>query len=179
MKNLFKRLRSWHMANSKYDGFFMMELWTAMLIFTLVVNACRLSHDLVDWFHSFLSLFMVSFNAVLWQHDKEKTKLHTFYELLLRHAHDSEYAAIENSEQYRRWLVSANRRRKRAERKLKWYRNTLRKESSWRLHFEIEAHKYEQAIMMPDGAFRDHLLHVYYLQIKDREENKKKENQEQ
>ena len=116
MKNLFIRILTWHRENKHYVGFIMMEFWIVMLIFTLVVNVCRLSHDLVDWDHSFLAFFMVSFNAVLWLHDKEKVELHKFYEELLRHAYESEYAAIENSEQYRRWLVSANRRRKRAER---------------------------------------------------------------
>lgn len=155
MKNLFKRLRSWHTENRKYEGFVMMELWTAMLIFTLVVIVCRLSHDFFAWNHAFLSFFMVSFNAVPWLHNKEKAKLHKFYEELLRHAHESASAAIENYVQYQRWLVSANRRRKRAERKLKKQQEMYRYAMSRNVELLHKVYEYESVLLDANLAMAD------------------------
>lgn len=155
MKNLFTRLRSWLTANRKYEGFVMMEFWTAMLIFTLVVNACRLSHDFFEWLRSFLSFFMVSFNALLWLHDKEKAELHKSYEVLLRSSRESEYAAITDSAIDRGHLMAANRRRKRAERKLKNTRLALRKESAERLGFELQCGEYDAVLLDANLAMAD------------------------
>lgn len=118
MKSPFTRLRSWYTDNRKYEGFVAFVVFGFETIFLLV---CNIFADTTpfDWAIWIIWLQAVLYNAASWQKDKHHHNLFEFYKELLRHAHESEYAAIENSEQYQRWLVSANRRRKRAERKLK------------------------------------------------------------
>lgn len=137
MKNPFPRLRSWYTANRKYDGFVAFVVFSFWTIFLLVGNILTDAKP-IDWAIWIIWLQTVLYNASSWQNDKRHRDLFEFYEEMLRHSHESEYAAIENSEQYRRWLVAANRRRKRAEKKLRWYRKTLRDESANRLGFELE-----------------------------------------
>ena len=114
----FSRLRSWYTANRKYEGFVAFVVFGFGTIFLLVGNIFTDAKP-IDWVIWIVWLQTVLYNASSWQNDKRHRDMFEFYEELLRHAHESEYAAIENSEQYHRWLVSGNRRRKRAEKQLK------------------------------------------------------------
>ena len=53
-------------------------------------------------------------------------------------------------------LVAANRRRKRAEKQLRWYRKTLREESAWRLGLEMTCIEYEDALLTAYTATYDY-----------------------
>lgn len=155
MKNLFIRLRSWYTANRKYDGFVGFVVFGFGSIFLLVCNIVT-DATMVDWLIWLIWMQAVLYHAFSWQKDKHRQDLFEFYDELLRHTHESEYAAIENSEQYHCWLVSANRRRKRAEKQLKWYRNTLRKESADLLGFKLKADEYEEMLFTAYVATYDY-----------------------
>lgn len=154
MSNPFTRLRSWFTANRKYDGFVAFVAFGFGTIFMLVGNILADTTPL-DWAIWIIWLQTVLYSAASWQKDKHLHNLFEFYKELLRHAHESEYAAIENSEQYHRWLVSANRRRKRAERKLKNTRLALRKESAERFGFELQCGEYEAVLLDANLAMAD------------------------
>lgn len=179
MKNLFNRIKAWHCENKQYNGFFQMECFGCITALLLVMNIIRLSNDPVDWMFLMIEMVITSFYIERWFGNKRFKE----FSKLTKEIHDLDYnfakSIIDQLGKEHDRLVAANRRRKLAERKLKKVRLALRKESADRLGFEIECNKYEQAILMPNGQIRDDLLHVYYLQIKEREENKKKENQEQ
>lgn len=153
MKNPFPRLRSWYTDNRKYDGFVAFVVFGFVTIAMLILNIMFDTSPL-DWAIWIIWLQTVLYNAGSWQNDKHMAEKREFYGELLRQSHKRFDEAIEwyNEEQrkyvaahYR--LVSANRRRKRAELALKKCRLALRKESANRLGFEAQADEYEKILL--------------------------------
>lgn len=154
MKNPFTRLRSWYTANRNYGGFAGAVVFGFGSIFLLIYNIVTDTTPL-DWVVWLIWLQSVIFDVAFWQKNKHDHNLFKFYTKLLRNAQESEYAAIENSEQYRRWLVSANRRRKRAERKLKKQQEMYRYAMSRNVELLHKVYEYESVLLDANLAMAD------------------------
>lgn len=153
MKNPFPRIRSWYMANRKYEGFVAFVVFGFGTIFLLVGNILTDAKP-IDWAIWIIWLQTVLYNAASWQNDKRMAEVRELYNVLLKRSHKRFDEAIEwYNEEQRKYvaahyhLVSANRRRKRAELALKKCRLALRKESANRLGFEAQADEYEKILL--------------------------------
>lgn len=122
MNKLFHRLKSWHNENKQYSNFLNMEVFAFMAIFVLFMNIIHHSSDLVDWLIFAALVFNTLLNAVIFNHRKEVRKFWEFHDYLMKKEYKFQDDLFKENDKVFNRLVSANRRRKRAERALKEYR---------------------------------------------------------
>lgn len=149
MKNLFKRIRFWYCKNRKYSNFKFMLSHFAMLPFMLAVMLLTGHTNFDAWIIFAINVCIGIDFATDWQHEVRLNEYREFVSHEVAHIFEMcETTAYKLIEEHNR-LVAANRRRKRSERKLKWYIKSLRKESADRLASICGAMSMNLCCLMP------------------------------
>lgn len=155
MRNLFKRIKQWYRKNHQYANFKFMLFYAAWLPFMLAVMLLSGHTSFDSWVIFVLNVCIGLGFAKDW---RIEANMHEYSEIVsdevkhLFELHESEAKAV------KRWqdrCISANRRRRRAERRLKRYIKALSHESDMRLKFECMVYEYEQMLLIARHAILD------------------------
>lgn len=146
--NILSTIKQWHIRNRKYDGFVWMEWYTIVSLLMLAGNIIFAATDVTAWSFFTFNTLLALCQAARWQSEKRLAEFKDFVHQLLGIAHNA--TDVEHAR-----LVSANRRRKRAERSLKWYIKALSHELDMSQSFERKIYEYEQMLLMARHAILD------------------------
>lgn len=126
MKNIFKYIGNWFHYNYKFDGFVQMILFGCITLIILVGNICTLSNDRIDWFLFAFELIFTLWMADRWQTLKRLDEYKENTKLIVDQSFDIAKTTADLLFVEHERLIAANRRRKRAERKLRKQREKYR-----------------------------------------------------
>ena len=145
---IFSAIKQWHIRNRKYDGFVWMEFYTIVSLLMLAGNIIFLATDVTAWSLFTINTLVALLMAERWQSTKRLDEFKDFVHEMLDMADN--VIAVKHAR-----LVSANRRRKRAERSLKRYIKALSHESDVSLKFESMVYEYEYMLLIARHAILD------------------------
>lgn len=146
-------IKQWHKENRQYDGFFEFECFSCLTLFLFAGNICIHNTTAVDWLIWVIWLQSTLFYAYKWLHNRSQKEILDFVKDRCKEMID-ELIVDEYKERER--LISANRRRKRAELALKKCRKTLRCVRTVRFEYEKKCSEYEDALITAYTATYDY-----------------------